>query len=48
VRSLKRAILDRIEEPLAQMIVSGEIHAGESVEIGCKGEEIELAVSHVA
>jgi ATP-dependent Clp protease ATP-binding subunit ClpC len=48
VRSLKRAILDRIEEPLAQMIVSGEIAPGESIEIGYSGEEIELLVNHEA
>jgi ATP-dependent Clp protease ATP-binding subunit ClpC len=48
VRSLKRAILDRIEEPLAQMIVSGEIEPGDGVEIGCAGDEIELAVNHIA
>jgi ATP-dependent Clp protease ATP-binding subunit ClpC len=46
VRSLKRAIMERIEEPLARMIVAGEITPGESIEIGYSGEEIELAVSH--
>jgi hypothetical protein len=30
------------------MIVSGEIQPGESVEIGYAGEEIELAVNHIA
>ncbi len=48
VRSLKRAILDRIEEPLAQMIVSGEVAPGETVDIGCTGAEIELLVNRVA
>ncbi len=48
VRSLKRAILDRIEEPLAQMIVSGEIAPGETIDIGYSGEEIELLVNRMA
>ncbi len=47
VRSLKRAILDRIEEPLAQMIVSGGISPGETIEIGYSGEEMELLVNRV-
>jgi ATP-dependent Clp protease ATP-binding subunit ClpC len=42
VRSLKRTILERIEEPLAQMIVTGEIHPGETVDIVHSGESIEL------
>jgi ATP-dependent Clp protease ATP-binding subunit ClpC len=48
VRSLKRAVLDHIEEPLAQMIVSGEIHPGEAIDIDYTGEAIELAVSRIA
>ena len=44
VRSLKRAILDRIEEPLAQMIVEGSIKPGEVVDIGCTDRQIELMV----
>jgi ATP-dependent Clp protease ATP-binding subunit ClpC len=44
VRSLKRTILERVEEPLAQMIVSGEIHPGETVDIVHSGESIELLV----
>jgi ATP-dependent Clp protease ATP-binding subunit ClpC len=48
VRSLKRAILDRIEEPLAQMIVSGEIAPGETLDIGYSGADIELLVNRVA
>ena len=47
VRSLKRTILDRIEEPLAQMIVSGEIRPGETIDIGYSGEAIELLVKTV-
>jgi ATP-dependent Clp protease ATP-binding subunit ClpC len=48
VRSLKRAIMDRIEGPLAQMIVSGDIVPGETIDIGYSGEQIELMVNHVA
>ena len=44
IRSLKRAILDRIEEPLAQMIVEGGIRPGETVDIVHSGEAIELLV----
>jgi ATP-dependent Clp protease ATP-binding subunit ClpC len=44
VRSLKRTILEQIEEPLAQMIVTGEIHAGETVDIVHSGESLELLV----
>jgi ATP-dependent Clp protease ATP-binding subunit ClpC len=44
VRSLKRAILDRIEEPLAQMIVEGSIKPGETIDIGCADRRIELLV----
>ncbi len=44
VRSLKRAILDMIEEPLAQMIVEGEIKPGETIDIVHSGEGVELLV----
>ncbi|MDR0907592.1 MAG: ATP-dependent Clp protease ATP-binding subunit [Rikenellaceae bacterium] len=44
VRSLKRTILEHVEEPLAQMIVAGEIRAGETVEIVHSGESLELLV----
>jgi ATP-dependent Clp protease ATP-binding subunit ClpC len=44
VRSLKRIILDRIEEPLAQMIVEGSIKPGETIDIVHSGEAIELLV----
>ncbi len=33
VRSLKRIILERVEEPLAQMIVSEEVHSGDEVDV---------------
>ncbi|MCL2561795.1 MAG: ATP-dependent Clp protease ATP-binding subunit [Rikenellaceae bacterium] len=42
VRSLKRTILDNVEEPLATMIVSGEVGDGDTVTIGVRGEQIEL------
>jgi ATP-dependent Clp protease ATP-binding subunit ClpC len=48
VRSLKRAILDRIEEPLAQMIVEGSIKPGEIIDIGCADRQIELLVNKAA
>jgi ATP-dependent Clp protease ATP-binding subunit ClpC len=48
VRSLKRAILDRIEEPLAQMIVEGSIKPGETIDIGCEDRRIELMVNRAA
>jgi len=44
VRSLKRTILERIEEPLAQMIVSGEISQGETVDIDYVEQELRLLV----
>ncbi|MDR2890441.1 MAG: ATP-dependent Clp protease ATP-binding subunit [Alistipes sp.] len=44
VRSLKRAILDRVEEPLAQMIVAGGMKPGDRIEVGLSGERIELSV----
>ncbi len=42
VRSLKRTILDHVEEPLAQMIVSGQIADGDTVNIGVANGQIEL------
>ncbi len=44
VRSLKRTILERIEEPLAQMIVSGEISQGETVDVDYVEQELRLLV----
>ncbi len=43
VRSLKRTILETIEEPLAEMIVSGQVTPGDTVEIAwndCKRIEL--------
>ncbi len=48
VRSLKRTIMDRIEGPLAQMIVSGEIVPGETIDIDLIDAELELQVNRVA
>ncbi len=48
VRSLKRAIMDRIEGPLSRMIVSGEISPGETIDIDLTDTELELQVSRVA
>ncbi len=48
VRSLKRAIMDRIESPLAGMIVSGEIAPGETIDIDFTDAELELQVNRVA
>ena len=40
VRSLKRRILDCVEEPMAQLIVGGELHAGDTVEIEYRDDSI--------
>lgn len=45
VRSLKRSILDNIEEPLAEMIVSGKVQSGEQINISCRGGKIELSTA---
>ena len=42
VRSLKRTILDHVEEPLAQMIVSGQLADGDTVNITVANGRIEL------
>jgi ATP-dependent Clp protease ATP-binding subunit ClpA len=39
-RPLKRAIQQRILDPLAMKIVSGELPEGSSVAIGAKGDNI--------
>ncbi|MBR5454838.1 MAG: ATP-dependent Clp protease ATP-binding subunit, partial [Rikenellaceae bacterium] len=44
VRSLKRQITERIEEPLAQMIIAGEIVAGDTIGIECLADELRLLV----
>ncbi len=48
VRSLKRTILDRVEEPLAQMIVSGEVKPGDVIDIRYADESIRLLVKKTA
>lgn len=48
VRSLKRAITERIEQPLAQMIVAGELSPGQGVDIGYFGDQIELHPAAIA
>ncbi len=42
VRSLKRRILDCVEEPMAQLIVEGDLNVGDTVEVGCRDGEIEV------
>jgi len=44
VRSLKRTILDRVEEPLAQMIIGGEIKKGDTVDVDFADGTIKLLV----
>ena len=53
VRSLRRAIMDRIEGPLAEMIVAGGINPGETIDIDCnetggKTPELQMQVNRVA
>lgn len=42
VRSLKRTILEAVEEPLAELIISGELSTGDTVKVGCKGGGVEV------
>ncbi len=44
VRSLKRQITEHIEEPLAQMIVAGDIAEGDTIGIECQANELRLLV----
>ena len=37
VRSLRRTILDRVEEPLSELIVAGAVHAGDRVTVCADG-----------
>lgn len=39
VRSLRRLILEKVEEPMAQMIVSGSVEEGGTIKIHCSGEQ---------
>ena len=45
VRSLRRTILDRVEEPLSELIVAGAVHAGDRVTVCTDGDRIELSVA---
>ncbi|MCD7969852.1 MAG: ATP-dependent Clp protease ATP-binding subunit [Alistipes sp.] len=42
VRSLKRTILDLVEEPIAQLIVSGKLSYGDTIRVEGRGEKIEV------
>lgn len=42
VRSLKRTILDLVEEPIAQLIVSGRLEAGDTIRVESRGQRIEV------
>jgi ATP-dependent Clp protease ATP-binding subunit ClpC len=44
VRSLKRQITEHIEEPLAQMIVAGDISEGDTIGIEYQANELRLLV----
>ena len=45
-RPLKRAIQNVIEDPLAEKILSGEIHAGDPVTIGFRKGQISFDVKN--
>lgn len=45
VRSLKRSILDNIEEPLSEMIVLGQVNKGDQVNVLCSDNKIKLVVN---
>ncbi|MCC8034484.1 MAG: ATP-dependent Clp protease ATP-binding subunit [Rikenellaceae bacterium] len=42
VRSLKRTILDRVEEPIAQLIVGGRLQPGDTIRVESRGQRIEV------
>lgn len=48
VRSLKREILRWVEEPLARMIVSGEVSLGDTIDVEWRSEEFRLMVRKAA
>ena len=44
VRSLKRVLLDKVEDPLAELIISGEVHEGDRITVDCKNGQIKFTV----
>jgi len=48
VRSLKRTLLDWVEEPLAEMIVDGRVNSGDVIDVGCWDDTIRLQVKQSA
>ncbi len=48
VRSLKRTILERVEVPLAGLIVDGHARAGDRIDISCRKEMIRLSVNRAS
>ena len=44
VRSLKRVLLDKVEDPLAELIISGEVHEGDRIMVDCKNGQIKFTV----
>ena len=48
VRSLKRILLDWVEEPLAEMIVDGRVNDGDVIDVGCWDDTIRLQVKQSA
>ncbi len=48
VRSLKRTLLDWVEEPLAEMIVDGRVNDGDVIDVGCWDDMIRLQVKQSA
>lgn len=47
VRSLKRVILEKVEEPMARMIVSEEVRPGDSIDIDLMDDEIRILAKAV-
>ena len=42
VRSLKRTILEAVEEPLAELIIGGGLEVGDTVRVECRGKGVEV------
>jgi ATP-dependent Clp protease ATP-binding subunit ClpB len=45
-RPLKRAIQQHLMEPLSERIIAGEIHSGDTVQIGVEGEALTFSAAH--